>query len=170
MTGSAAAGGSADPFSVHLPELLDAASISRAFELAAPLINAALTDSRISSEGVLYVVVAKPGTATEDFDRAVVAEHSFGSAAVLGTDYRSFARAKARLCWRTSRDTRQVQQQAPHLLQAGDTLLWGSACRDGLIVAASGAQPWFDEAFSGIVLELLLALTQARRRVLRAHE
>jgi hypothetical protein len=39
----------------------------------------------------------------------------------------------------------------PHLLQSGDTTLWGSAVIDGIVVATSGAQPWYDEAFSALV-------------------
>lgn len=164
----AAARAQADPLSVHLPSLLDPALVEQALDMAAPLIFAALNEPAVSAERVLHLVVAEQTRSR--FEEAVLAERSFGDAAAWGADYRGFARAKARLAWRTSLDTRQVQQHAPHLLRAGDTLLWGSACRDGLIVAASGAQPWFDEAFSGIVVELVRALTQARRRSLRQHE
>jgi hypothetical protein len=158
----------ADPLSVHF-SLLDGSLVERAFDLASPLIEAALDTPDVSADRFLHVVVVDPDPPR--FDDAVLAERSFGHAATSGgVDYRGFARAKAQLAWRTSLDTRQVQQSAPHLLRAGDTLLWGSACRDGLIVAASGAQPWFDEAFSGVVLELVRALVQARRRALRSHE
>ncbi len=157
----------AEPFSAHAP-LLDSDLVEQAFDLASPLIEVALDQPTVSGEQVLHIVVAD--AAQPNFDDAVLAERKFGRPPASGTDYRAFARAKAHLAWRTSLDTRHIQQHAPHLLLAGDTLLWGSACRDGLIVAASGAHPWFDEAFSGVVLELLRALAQARRRALRAHE
>jgi hypothetical protein len=157
----------ADPLSAHF-SLLDGRLVDRAFDLASPLIGAALDQPDVSGDRVLHVVVVDPDPPR--FDDAVLAERSFGRAITSGVDYQGLARAKAQLAWRTSLDTRQVQQSAPHLLRAGDTLLWGSACRDGLIVAASGAQPWFDEAFSGVVLELVRALVQARRRALRSHE
>jgi hypothetical protein len=158
----------ADPLSAHFT-LLDDGLVERAFDLASPLIEATLDQPDVSADRVLHVVVVDPDPPR--FDDAVLAERRFGHALTSGgVDYRGFARAKAQLAWRTSLDTRQVQHNAPHLLRAGDTLLWGSACRDGLIVAASGAQPWFDEAFSGVILELVRALVHARRRALRAHE
>lgn len=158
-----------DPFSVSAERLLDRALAEQALDLAQPLIEHAIAQPGISGERVLHVVVADPdGRAS--FDEAVLAERSFGAPPPWGADYRGFARAKARLAWRTGLDTRLVHQQSPHLLRAGDTLLWGSALREGILVASSGAHPWFDEALCGSVLELLRALAQARRRQMRAME
>jgi hypothetical protein len=156
-----------DPLSAHV-SLLDASLVEQAFDLASPLIEAAIERPAVSADRVLHMVVVDPSLPS--FDDAIVAERSFGHSTSTGVDYPGFARAKAQLAWRTSIDTRQVQHNAPHLLRTGDTLLWGSACRDGVIVAASGAQPWFDEAFSGVVLELVRALAQVKRRGLRSHE
>ena len=103
------------------------------------------------------------------FEAAVLYEHSIGDPSKWGADYRGFARAKAALAWRGERDTHWIQEHAPHLLQEGDSLLWGSVCRSGLIVAASGAHPWYDEAFSGIVWSLLVAVSQDRARAARLN-
>jgi hypothetical protein len=54
------------------------------------------------------------------------------------------------------------------MLRMGDSLLWGGVCRDGLIVAASGAHPWFDEAFSNMVAGFLIAIAHERARGARA--
>lgn len=152
-----------DALSVRDGPLLDQQLVARAFALARPSIEALLVEPGASGERLLHVVVANAAE-RRSFDAAIVAEERFGEPPPWGADYRAFARAKARLCWRTGRDSREVQQQMPQLLQPGDTLLCGSAVGDGLIVAASGAHPWFDEACCGIVLSVLRGLAQARRR------
>lgn len=58
-------------------------------------------------------------------------------------------------------DSHVVQELRPHLLERGDTVLWGSIVLDGVVVAASGADPWFDEAFAGSVAMCLRALAKA---------
>lgn len=85
-----------------------------------------------------------------------------------GADYAGFARAKAKLAWRLGHDSQHVQDALPHLLARGDSLLGGAVVRRGLVVAASGAHPWYDAACAGIVAELVLALAQQRARDLRA--
>ena len=74
----------------------------------------------------------------------------------------AFARAKARVSWRTGRDSHDVLTPAPHRLEPGDTLLWGSVCVDGIVVAVSGMQPWYDEALAGMVACGLRAIAKAR--------
>jgi hypothetical protein len=152
-----------DPLSVRDGPLLDQQLVARAFALARPSIEALLVEPGASGERLLHMVVAEAAERSS-FDAAIIAEESFGARPPWGADYRAFARAKARLCWRTGHDTREVQHRLPQLLQPGDTLLWGSAVGDGLIVAASGAHPWFDEACCGIVMSVLRGLAQARRR------
>lgn len=150
--------------------LVDEAMAAEAVRLALPSIETALKRPGVSGEGVLHLVVmdplARPGDAA--FGEAVLYEHSVGDPATWGADYRAFAREKAALAWRSGCDTHVLQEARPHLLRPGDTLLWGSVVRDGLVVAASGAHPWFDEACANIVAGFLLALAQERAR--RARE
>ncbi len=144
---------------------LDAALAARALDLAAPSIERLLVEPGASGEALLHVVVLDPRVPPPgDFERAILVERSFGQPPPWGADYRGFALGKARLAWRLQRDTRWVQEQAPHLLEEGDSALWGSACEDGLIVAASGAHPWFDEACCRIVIALLRGLVLERVR------
>ncbi len=148
---------------------LDAALAARALDLATPSIERLIAQPGASGEQLLHVVVLDPGvrpdtTRADGFERAILVERSLGRPPPWGADYRGFALGKARLAWRLQRDTRWVQEQAPHLLEAGDSALWGSACDDGLIVAASGAHPWFDEACCRIVVALLRGLVLERVR------
>ncbi len=148
--------------------LLDKTAAEEAVRLALPAIEAALQRPGVSGERVLHLVILDPhANRNLPFEQAVLHEHSVGDPASWGADYRSFARAKAELAWRRGCDTHVLQELRPHLLRTGDTLLWGGVCRDGLTVAASGAHPWFDEAFANAVAGFLLAIAQERARTAR---
>lgn len=149
--------------------VLDRTAAEEAVRLALPSIQAALQRPGVSGEGVLHIVIVDPHARPREttFESAVLYEHSVGDPASWGADYRSFARAKAELAWRRGCDTHVIQELRPHLLQHGDTLLWGGVCRDGLVVGASGAHPWFDEAFAAIVAGFLTALAHERARAAR---
>lgn len=150
--------------------IIDRGLAAEAVALALPSIQAGLRRPGVSGEGVLHLVVMDPlaSPVTVAFDDAVLYEHSVGDPATWGAEYQRFAREKAALAWRAGCDTHLIQELRPHLLRAGDTLLWGSVARNGLVVAASGAHPWFDEAFANTVAGFLLALAQERAR--RARE
>ncbi len=149
--------------------VLDERAAREAIEMALPSIEKALQREGVSGERVLHIVVMNPAArpGEMDFEDAILCEHSVGDPGKWQADYRSFARAKAALAWRTGMDTHVIQELRPHLLQEGDSLLWGSACRDGIVVGASGAHPWFDEAFANAVAGFLLALAQERAREAR---
>ncbi len=149
--------------------ILDRATAQEAIGLALPSIQAALTRPGVSGEGVLHLVIVDPAARPDDtaFDDAILLEYSVGNPSTWGADYRSFARAKADLAWRLGCDTHLVQELRPYLLRQHDTLLWGGVFRDGLVVGASGAHPWFDEAFANTVAGFLVALAQEKARAAR---
>lgn len=141
---------------------VQASTAQRAVEMAMPLLEAAMTRKHVGESGFLHIVIMKPGSCayTDKFEDAILYEHSIGNRANWDADYQAFARAKALLHWRTGMDTHTVQTAYPHLLQHGDTHLWGTANVDGILVATSGANLWWDEAFSGIVACCLKALAK----------
>lgn len=51
----------------------------------------------------------------------------------------------------------------PHLLHTYESLLWGSISMEGIVVASSGAFPWFDEVFAGLIALCLQALAKEAR-------
>lgn len=144
--------------------LLDSAAAREAVEMALPSIEKALQRPGVSGERCLHIVILDPvgKYGTRPFKDAILHEQSIGDPKQWEADYRSFARGKAELAWKSACDTHLIQEVHPHMLQIGDSLLWGGVCRDGLIVAASGAHPWFDEAFANMVAGFLLALAQER--------
>lgn len=144
---------------------VDKASAQRAVDLVAPMIEAARRDVRVVGSGFLYLVVMDPCALPGEtpFAQAILHEQGFGDEARWDADYRRFARDKAQLAWRHGMDAHHLQTLAPHLLEVGDTLLWGSVCLDGIVVAASGAFPWYDELFAGAVACALRALAKDAR-------
>lgn len=142
---------------------VDRACAERAVRMSLPMITEALRDHDVCGSGFLYIVVMdpalNPGNAT--FRDAILYEHAIGDPSKWDADYGEFARAKARVAWRTGKDGHTVQELQPWLLTAKDTVLWGSVILDGLVVSASGAHPWYDEAFAGTVAMFLRALAKS---------
>jgi hypothetical protein len=142
---------------------IDRAACEKAVQLSQPMIHAAM-ESRVAGEsGFLYVVIMNPCSdpATSSFEQAILFEQAvFGDKEKWDADYGEFARAKAKIAWKTGLDGHIVQEIKPYLLGRGDTVLWGSVVIDGITVAVSGADAWFDEAFAGTIAMCLRALAK----------
>lgn len=143
--------------------LLGRDAAERAVAMALPMIRTAIDNRSAGESGFFYLVVMKPGSspASSSFEDAILYEHAVGDRKRWDADYRGFALAKARIAWRTGIDSHIVQEQRPWMLEAGDTVLWGSVAMDGIVVAASGADAWYDEAFAGAVALCLRAEAKA---------
>lgn len=142
--------------------MIDEDAARAAVSLALPAIELAMRDPAAGDSGCLHIVVMDPlAPPPVAFERAILHEHSINRAR-WDADYAAFARAKARLSWRTGADSQRVQTGMPHRLEPGDTLLWGSVCLDGIVVAVSGMQPWYDEALAGVVACCLRGIVKGR--------
>lgn len=150
---------------------VDREAAMRAVALVAPMIEQAMLDRGVVGSGFLYVVVMDPGLppGAAAFEEAILYEHAFGDRERWDADYASFARAKARLAWATGKDSQTMQDALPHLLRTGDTLLGGGICLDGIVVASSGAFPWFDELFAGAIALALRAIAREGRQAERSR-
>lgn len=142
----------------------------RAIALVAPMIEHGMRDPSIVGSGFLHVVIMDPALppGLTSFEEAILHEHAFGDRERWDADYAAFARAKARLSWTTGKDGHTLQNAMPHLLRTGDSLLCGGVCIDGIVVAASGAFPWYDEVFAGSVALTLRALAREARAAERS--
>ena len=147
----------------------DASAARQAIDMALPMIERALADPQVCGSGFLYIVVMDPalGPAEASFEDAVLHEHAVGDRSRWDADYGDFARGKARLAWRLGRDGQRTQGAQPHLLRAGETLLRGGVCLDGIVVGVSGAHPWWDEAFATAIAANVRALAQSRHAAAR---
>lgn len=72
--------------------------------------------------------------------------------------YDEIAKCKAIQLWTGRNDGRSGP--VPHLVFSGDTPFWGGVCREGIVVACSGVQPWFDRMIAGIAADVLIALAR----------
>jgi hypothetical protein len=155
--------------SEYRPGLLDQAAVRRVIERARPIFENVANDRRVNQSGVLHLVIMDPSISPAEgaFEQAILHEESFGlDVSEWDADYAEFARAKARLSWRTGRESHLLQTAQPFRLARGDTALWGSVVLDGLVVAVSGAEPAYDEALSGVVAMLLRAEAKMARAAL----
>jgi hypothetical protein len=138
--------------SSHRSRFVEREAAQRAVALASPAIEVALRDAAVSGQHVLHLVVLDPcaRAGTCEFHEAVLFECTLGNqdTQLWDADYAAFARDKAALSWRHGMDSRRLQLIEPHRLGHGDCLLWGGVWLDGIVVAASGAMPQWDEAFS----------------------
>lgn len=143
----------------------DRTAAQQALHLTLPMIEPAMADPQVSGAGFLYLVVMDPALTPADcrYEDAVLLEHAVGDRARWDADYAAFAHAKARLSWQAQRDSAALQSLQPHRLREGDSLLWGSVCLEGIVVAASGCFPWFDEAFATALAANLRAIAKQRQ-------
>jgi hypothetical protein len=143
---------------------IDKAAAEQAVALALPMLESAMCNAEVGESGFLYIVVMDPAITPHAarFEDAVLYEHAVGDPAKWDADYAGFARAKARLSWLHAMDSHRLQVLMPHLLRKGDTGLWASVAFDGIVVGVSGANPWYDEAFAGIVAMCIRAIAKAR--------
>lgn len=142
--------------------LVDADMARHAVQLCLPMFAASMENREAGASGFLYIVVMRPGFTPShgNFSDAILYEHAVGDTEKWDADYGHFARGKAELSWRSGMDTHLVQQHKPYLLTKGDSLLWGGVVMHDIVVAVSGADPWFDEAFAGSVAMVLRALAK----------
>ncbi|OHA19337.1 MAG: hypothetical protein A3C08_01555 [Candidatus Taylorbacteria bacterium RIFCSPHIGHO2_02_FULL_47_18] len=85
----------------------------------------------------------------------VLYEHSVGKE-IWSAKYDEIAQCKAQQLWHDRND--DITDVKPHLLFTGDTVYWGGVKRDGIVVACSGVQPWFDKMISGMIADVLIGL------------
>ncbi len=96
----------------------------------------------------------------------ILAEKSFGDVAGWRLRFDEIARSKAAMTRRTGVASRDIQVRSPFLLQPGDTVWYGAAIADNLVVAVSGYKQEQDEAISEICLSLCRMLSITRRKLL----
>lgn len=125
-----------------------------------PAIESQLQRQEVSGLGVLHIVILDPAQGVLDgaTEPKSLYEHSIGDRHRWDVDYADYARRKARLSWRHGMDSRRLQLLEPHRLRGDDSLLWGGVHLDGIVVAASGAFPIWDECFSMLVAVQIRAL------------
>lgn len=136
---------------------------AQAVAFVRPLFEHAVGTHQLGDSGCAHVVVMNPHARADavPFEQAILHEESFNREG-WDADYAMYARAKARVTWRTGRHSDGLAVSAPQLLQRGDTVLGGAIVLDGIVVAVSGMYAWYDEALATSVAAFLRAVVKAR--------
>lgn len=92
------------------------------------------------------------------FQDAILFEISFGDVEKWEYPFKEIAKNKARVVWRTGLSSRRVVSEFPHLLDRGDYTFPGGIIFNGFIVAYSGVEAEWDEAFAYMVAAMLRAV------------
>lgn len=122
--------------------------VEHAFESIRPAVSLLLRDAMPDRAGVAVVVAATEAidptfrSTGEAFRRACYLVSAIGDIAASPYPNIEIALSKAELSARTGRPTASLP---PHYLRPGDTVFWGSAVLDGIVVACAGLEPRHDE-------------------------
>lgn len=110
----------------------------------------------------MHIVVMDPSKKPWEvsFEEAILLEKSLSDKCQWELPFDDFARAKARQAWRDGSDNARKQMLGPATLTTGDIVHYGSFEYQGVIVAASGVEPWFDLLVSGWVALAIQQLAQ----------
>lgn len=138
---------------------LTPAMAKQAISLALPSITAAM-DTGVAKRHDLFIVIS---TRSLNGDRwNYIASHACGDINNWEYSYDAVATSKDEISRRTGLSSREVQTMHPELLEPDDTIYYGNAIRNNIIVSCSGVQAWFDEVFANIVLQFCLGLIQSK--------
>ena len=147
---------------MHKP-LVTRETARQAVGSARPLFERAISTKDFGDSGCAHVVVMDPSARAgeTEFEQAILYEESFNREG-WDADYAMYARAKAKVAWRTGMDSDALRHIAPHLLRTGDTVLGGAVCVNGIVVAVSGLYAWYDEALAASVAWFLRGILKGR--------
>ena len=131
-----------------------------AIDLLAPSISKLLRERAKRTD--LHIVVMDPTKKPWEvpFEQAILLEKSLSDKSRWDNPYDELARAKARQAWRDGSDNVRKHLLAPATLATGDIVHYGSFEFQGVIVAASGVEGWFDVLISGWVALAIQQLAQ----------
>ncbi len=139
------------PESVYLSK----ARAKQAIELAIPSIHQLMLT--VTNKKALHVVIL-------GVDGQILHEEDVGQDVDKHQDMlkvcTEIARSKAQIHFRSGRPSAEFQARRAHSLMVGDTIWGGSAEHEGIIVAASGVQGYYDETIAGMVASILWGLCQ----------
>jgi len=100
-----------------------------------------------------------------DKDGNILARLDYGSKSEWTTSYDEIAESKFNMTVEHQMPTREVQLMYPELAEGkGNTYYWGSWIDGGIVVACSGVDPEWDEAFSKMVVAIIRAMLTKKQK------
>lgn len=141
-----------------------------AVRICLPSIEALLKN--FGTRQTIHIVVMDPTKHPWDstFKDAIVYEHTVGERKDWQRDYQAIARGKAKQAWQQGQPNILSRMLGAATLEAGDTVYWGSFVWYGVVVAASGIQPWFDMLVSSWIALTMQQVAQDEIHKFQAKE
>jgi hypothetical protein len=135
----------------------------QALEILSPSINRLFGYSE--KDGFHFIILnpAFERWSVKDVESAILLERFLGNNDGKH-NYREIALSKAGQAWRVGTSNAFVQSFAPALLEEGDTPYAGSFVCNGLVVAVSGLQPYFDELVANWIACTIQQVCQHHRQ------
>lgn len=132
-----------------------------AIEVLTPSIKKLLSEKAKRED--MHIVVMNPTLKPWEcsFEEAILYEHSMTDKKTWANPFDEIAREKAQQAWRDGRSNKHKHLYSPATLKSGDCAYYGSFDYEGVIVASSGVEPWFDVLVSGWVALTIQQLAQA---------
>jgi hypothetical protein len=134
-----------------MSDILTAELVGRALATIRPAIEATLRDDVTDRRALALVVTTTDAIrpwgrdAAMDFESGCLLVTSIGDLSASPYPNMEIALKKAEMSARTGLATAQMP---PQHLRSGDTIYWGSAVLNGIVVACAGLEPRHDEMFS----------------------
>jgi hypothetical protein len=140
-----------------------------AIELLTPSIKKLLSEKAKRED--MHIVVMDPTLKPWEcsFEEAILYEHSMTDKATWANPYDEIAREKAQQAWRDGESNMHKHLFAPATLKSGESAYYGSFEYEGVIVASSGVESWFDVLISGWVALTIQQLAQDEYNKFKAN-
>lgn len=142
---------------------LRAAAVN-ALKVVIPGIEAAMASSIVKRSHLAIHIARRCPDGTYE----TLHEYVIGARKEWEHPYDLIAEGKTVITARTGLPSRIVQLLHPELLLPSDVRFWGNWIEGDLIASCSGVQPWYDEAFSKMLLSAMLAEAETVRIALDA--
>lgn len=139
-------------------------------ELCLPSIEKLLNERAKRQD--MHIVVMDPRFQPweKTFEESVLYEYSIGDKESWAVDFQSVALQKAKQSWRVGRSNMHAHLFAPASLRVGEVAFYGAFDHEGIIVAASGVEGWFDVLVCGWIAISFQQLAQEWYQGFKAAE
>ena len=140
------------------------------FELIKPSVTKLLKERALRED--MHIVVMNPTIKPWEstFEDAILVEFSTTDKKDWKKPFDTYALDKARQAWRDGRSNVTKHLLSPATLKDGDVAFYGSFEYEGVIVAASGVEGWFDQLVSGWMALTVQQLCQDYYQKLKSRE
>lgn len=126
----------------------------QAIGLIGPFIMNAMAIGMVKQKD-LHIIILDPASLTEP---KILTSKSYGDPEKWEYPYSQIALSKANICFKNKCSTADMLVKKPFAYCSGDAPFVGGVYMDGLIVACSGVEGYFDQMFAEMIASVCKAL------------